>query len=186
MVKTLGLLYLPETDAFSIGITKREEIIYTISGILSVAASLYVPMGWILPVVMKFRMLVQELWLQGLDWDDHIEGKTRKKIDKCIENIHELRSISIPRWTENSYNSAIELIGFSDASIEGFAAVVYSRVKVSSGYLIWLVASKGRVTPLKIKANVVSNLCTNPKFELEGLVLLANIMANIVNSMENL
>jgi hypothetical protein len=135
---------------------------------------------------MKFRMLVQELWLQGLDWDDQIDGKTRKKIDKCIENIHELRSISIPRWTGNSYNSAIELIGFSDASKDGFAAVVYSRVKVSSGYLIRLVASKGRVTPLKTKANVESTLCTIPKFELEGLVLLANLMADIANSLENL
>jgi hypothetical protein len=37
--------WVPETDTFSIGITKPEEIIYTKKGILSVAASLYDPIG---------------------------------------------------------------------------------------------------------------------------------------------
>lgn len=46
------------------------------------------------------------------------------------------------------YESPGRMVGFCDASGDGYAAVIYSRVKVGEEYVARLPAAKGRVTPL--------------------------------------
>ncbi|XP_075162759.1 uncharacterized protein LOC142235390 [Haematobia irritans] len=38
--------------------------------VLSTVAQLFDPAGWIAPVVIRSKILMQQLWLEGLDWDD--------------------------------------------------------------------------------------------------------------------
>lgn len=40
----------------------------TQSKALSIAESLYGPIGWLPPIVMKLRVNIQGLWQEGLDW----------------------------------------------------------------------------------------------------------------------
>jgi hypothetical protein len=185
-VKTLGIVYCPATDNLRLNIKPLMPIQYTKRGLLSIAASVYDPIGWALPVVMLLRMLIQELWLEQLEWDEPISKNQRSKFDKCLNSYPLLQNIAIPRWTGSIKGSSIELIGFSDASKNGFAAVVYSRVATNCGIRVSLIGAKGRVTPLKTKANIDTKLCTIPKLELEGLVLLAELIQNIKGCFEAL
>lgn len=82
--------------------------------------------------------------------------------------------------------STIDLVGFSDASGSGYAAVIYSRMKTASGIATRLIASKGRVTPLKTKANMDSKLCTIPKFELDAVLLLTELYTEVMKSFSGL
>lgn len=185
-VKTLGLQYSQKEDAFSYKIRVPEKVTFTKRGLLSMAASIYDPIGWMLPVIMLLRMMIQGLWMQKLDWDDKIEETIVKKFQKIIDQLHRLREIRIPRWFGSSANAEMEIVGFSDASGDGCAAVVYSRIKMPNGILTRLIASKGRVTPLKTKANMDSKKYTIPKLELEALVLLADLYTEVKKSFAGL
>ena len=185
-VKTLGLLFNPNDDFFSFKVKEYPDVTYTKRGLLSIAASLYDPIGWILPVVMKFRILVQSLWQLTYDWDDKIDVKTQRKFEKSLASIAQLGEVQIPRWTGNTNKSSIHFIGFCDASQDAYAAVIYSRVQVKEGFQICLIASKGRVTPLKTKVNQESKVCTIPKLELEGIVLLMELYEDVSKNYTNL
>lgn len=65
----------------------------------------------------------------------------------------------------------VELIGFSDASLKAYAAVIYMRVWKNGTPHISLVTAKTRVAPI-IKV-------TLPKLELSAALLLAKLMATV-------
>lgn len=90
-----------------------------------------------------------------------------------------LRQVSIPRWTGMVKGAKYELIGFSDGSGDGYAAVIYGRIKSGAEFIVRLIAARGRVTPLKTKANIDSKLMTIPKIELEGLKLLCELYKQV-------
>lgn len=181
-IKTLGLHFNPEEDCFFFHIKQPKEIKYTKRGLLSVTASIYDTQGFLLPCIMKMRMEIQNLWQQNLGWDDEIGPESRKCFERIISTLTTLNTLRFPRWTGNDDPKKItELIGFSDASGNGYAAVIYSRVETNDGYTVRLIAAKGRVTPLKTKTN--ANLTTIPKMELESILLLANLYSEVKQSL---
>jgi hypothetical protein len=95
----------------------------------------------------------------------------KQEWEKQLNLIKNLKVCRIPRWIGGDCQR-IELIGFSDASINGFAAVVYARTLRNSERNVCLLAARGRVTPLKLKRKEKDQLLTIPKLELEGLLLL--------------
>lgn len=130
--------------------------------------SIYDVCGWALPVIMQLRMCVQSLWQQNLDWDEPIDEKTKAAFDQGLKTLTLLNELRIPRWTGSSTQNPTELIGFRDASGDGYAALIYSRVNTTNGWVTQLIAAKRRVTPLKTKAAAESMLCMILKMELEA------------------
>ena len=179
-VKTLGLMFYPGEDMFGYKIKELEKIKFTKRGLLSVAASLYDPIGWMIPVIVKLRLLIQSLWVNELGWDDNIDPITKQAFEKCLHNIKLLNEIKIPRWLHTTDNNIMELVGFCDASKVAYAAVIYSRILTKDGWAVTIIASKGRVTPLKTKKIIDLKLCTIPKLELEAILLLAELYSQII------
>lgn len=169
-------------DTYGLNIKEQSQFTYTKRGMLSAAQSIYDPIGWFLPLIMELRMYIQGLWKEKLDWDDALDEKQKLKFQKCLVGLPLLKTIKIPRWTGGSENSVMELIGFCDASGDGFAAVIYSRIKTPSGIQITLIASRGNVTPLKTKVNMESGLCTIPKMELQAIVLRTELYTTVKKS----
>lgn len=149
--KMLGLIFDANADTSSVNVKKPKNIIYTKRGLLSVCASIYDPLGWLLPVVMKPRMLLQGLWRNGYDWDDETNAEAIEQFDRCLHQIETLRTISIPRWTGEYPDNASEFVGFSDASGAGYGAVLYCRMQVGDTFHISLIAACGHVVPMKGK-----------------------------------
>ncbi|KAL7724362.1 hypothetical protein ACLKA6_005826 [Drosophila palustris] len=50
--------------------------------ILSTIARLFDPMGWLSPIVITAKMLMQVLWKTKLKWDDHVPTEVQKSWDK--------------------------------------------------------------------------------------------------------
>ena len=67
----------------------------TKKNIAAVAAKFYDPIGFISPVVVLFKLLLQDLCLSGADWDDTLEGQLRVKWDKLVGGLQNSRPLRL-------------------------------------------------------------------------------------------
>ncbi|XP_054282645.1 uncharacterized protein LOC128999903 [Macrosteles quadrilineatus] len=145
----LGLHWSPTTDSFSYHLdlpsgacTKRQ--------LLSNIARIYDPCGFLAPITMWCKCLMQLLWTQQLGWDEPISSDLADKWHSFVSELSEISQINIPRAFHFSESRSMELHGFSDASERGYAAVVYTRCLTSNNtVIVRQVIAKTRVAPLK-------------------------------------
>lgn len=174
----LGLHWSANSDCFSFHLdlppshaTKRQ--------ILSTIAKIYDPCGFLSPVTMWCKAFMQLLWSQGLSWDDPVPPDLAKQWQSFVSELRCLDSIHIPRAFNSSQAISIELHGFSDASLVGYAAVVYLRIERSDKTVhVRQIISKTRVAPLK--------QMTLPRLELCGAHLLAQLIAYCLSVLNEL
>lgn len=60
--KTLGVHWNPKTDTFKFKVTLEPKFKLTKRDIISDIAKLFDPLGWISPIIIKAKLLVQEIW----------------------------------------------------------------------------------------------------------------------------
>ncbi|XP_029169406.1 uncharacterized protein LOC114939309, partial [Nylanderia fulva] len=107
-------------------------------------------MGWLAPVVIRAKILIQSTWLQQLDWDAPLPAKDARHWQQLLDQLPLLRHIRVNRWlsTDNDH-SRLQLHGFADASERGYAAVVYLRTTERGKPSINLLMAKSKVAPVK-------------------------------------
>lgn len=171
----LGLYWNVKQDLFSFKMQIDEDDDnqqWTKRRILSKIGRLYDPNGFLGPVILRAKIIVQDLWREQIDWDEEIPFHTKEKWNKFNHELKSINKIFINRWMGTTEASQIELHGFCDASELGYGAIIYCRIKDSNNkYRITLLASKSRVAPLKIT--------TIPRLELCAANLLSELMATI-------
>lgn len=145
--------------------------------ILSKIAKLYDPNGYLGPITMAGKIIMQELWKNQLDWDDVVSGAIAHKWGVFNNDLKNIREISIPRWLGGTSTNKTQLHGFCDASNDGFGAVVYCRVGIAPPFQLRIIASRSRVAPLKTT--------TIPRLELCAANLLVDLMKIIINTLED-
>lgn len=177
-VKALGIHWFPSTDCFGFRLNFDINKPNTKRQLLSDSARLFDPLGWISPVIVRIKILYQTLWLQDLQWDDPLPAVVDKEWSKIKATLASIEDIRIPRWIVN-HNGAVQLHGFADASEAGYSAVVYARSKDDAGNVsVSLVASKTKVAPIQ--------QVSLPRLELNGAVLLVELMKQILESLDHL
>jgi len=120
-------------------------------------------------------MLMQEVWIHGLDWDERLPQELSKKVTKWFTELSMLSGIRIPRCLQVREMKSATLHAL-DASREAYSAVVYIRVKYCDGSLtVWLVASKTKVAPLQS--------ISIPLLELMGALLDIRLVKSVVNAL---
>ena len=71
--RTLGICWLPREDIFQFKLEDNfNDVKATKRNILSISSRLFDPLGLLCPIVTKAKMLLQELWILKLDWDESI------------------------------------------------------------------------------------------------------------------
>ncbi|KMQ84705.1 gag-pol protein [Lasius niger] len=65
----LGLLWSPTADCFTFAARLPAEDPVTKRSILAQTAQLFDPLGWLTPIVIYAKIIIQSAWLLGLDWD---------------------------------------------------------------------------------------------------------------------
>ncbi|XP_037806221.1 uncharacterized protein LOC119600196 [Lucilia sericata] len=175
-MKTLGIKWNALTDTFSYScfpIPHAEQI--TKRKILSSIASIFDPAGWITPIVIRAKMLMQELWLEGLQWDDEVNPEILNKWNKLLTDLSHIDSINIPRWLQYNIADVVQIHGFSDASKGAYCATVYLRCQSSSQVVFSnLIVAKSKVAPIQ-------PICL-PRLELCGAVLLSKLVKYVTES----
>lgn len=163
----LGLIWKPKEDYFCLKLNLAKEIILmriTKRVMLSEISRTFDPLGFISPVSIKGKLMIQKLWREGLKWDDNISNELENEYHTYREELLKLNSFFVERYANLTDNST-QIIGFSDASSKAMAAVVYSRWLENGMIKCNFLCSKTKVAPLKAQSI--------PKLELEAALLLS-------------
>ena len=161
-MKTLGVLWLAKEDVFTYRVNPPDEKFqFTKRNFLRKIAMLFDPMGFLAPYVIRAKILLQELWTSGLDWDDPLGQSQARQAKKWFEELTEVSDVRVPRCLQlTSHVETVTLHTFTDASRDAYAAVTYVRYQYKGGAVSTsLVASKTRVAPLSATSIPRLELC---------------------------
>ncbi|UYV84326.1 hypothetical protein LAZ67_X001851 [Cordylochernes scorpioides] len=176
-VKLLGILWDPTLDSFTIRVRPPDIQVYSKRSLLSLIARIYDPLGWMAPLVIIFKIMLQKLWAKGCNWDERLPECIQRQWTGIEGDINQLNIISIPRYIpcRNSILT-LELHGFCDSSEKAYAAVIYVKSCKHDGSIdISLIASKTKVAPIKA--------LSLPRLELCSALLLANLFVAVKESL---
>lgn len=127
--KFLGIKWHPATDDFGVSIPKKpfNVPITKRKNILSWIAQCFDPLGFLSPIIVTGKLLMQRIWTLKLDWDSVLTDQSLiNDWRKFANNLHLLETLKIPRFILNHKKSnRFELHGFADASLNAYAAVVH-------------------------------------------------------------
>lgn len=171
--KTLGISWQPSTDLFVFKSGDKLDVSqWTKRKILSEISKLFDPLGWLAPCIILSKLLMQDLWKLEIDWDEPVPELLNMKWLKLYEQLCSPISIQIPRWIGLSNNvQAVEVHGFSDASMLAYGAVVYLKIKQKDNTILcYLLSAKTKVAPIG------RNQITLARLELCGALLLARLL----------
>ena len=170
-VKTLGLLRNSETDKFTYSYeyqpANRPERI-TKRRFLKRIATIFDPLALTTPFTIRAKILLQEMWLAGCDWDDPVPDSLEEKAIRWFADLPELAQVYVPRCIRDSSNipTSTSLHVFADASEQAYSEASYIRHVYSDNSISCrLVSSKVPVQPaaidtteMKRQTNVHSHL----------------------------
>ncbi|KAL9976464.1 hypothetical protein ACROYT_G013771 [Oculina patagonica] len=177
--RTLGVQWDMETDDFKFRIMDEAKAPMR-RGILSVVSSMYDPLGFVAPIMLPAKSLLQSLCKQQYGWDEVISNADSIVWQGWLKELACLRTISVPRCFKPPGFGAVvnvQLHHFSDASEYGYGAVSYLRMVDDKGVIhCSFVLGKSRVTPLKV--------VSIPRLELTTAVVAVKLNCLIRNEIE--
>lgn len=175
--KTLGIKWNIKTDSFSFPqptIDIKQS--YTKREVLSAIARFFDPCGWLAPIIIQAKLIMQQVWVDKVGWDDGLVPLTCVAWQNFVKNCPDIQNVKIPRWIAYVPNSKIEIHGFCDSSEKAYAATIYIRIETQNCISCHLLVAKTRVAPLK-KLSL-------PRLELCGALLLATLASAILPSLK--
>ena len=170
--KALGVAWGSRADTMSTHVNLPVTYVSTKRGIVSDIARTFDVLVWLSPAILPMKLLYRDLWKAKLDWGDEVgqQFKVKERHKKWRDELHILSDVKLPRhYFSQKKPATVELHGFSDASMEAYAAVVFIRATYPTGSpSTQLVISKTKVTPPETR--------TMPQLELCGANLLAKLL----------
>ncbi|XP_045135132.1 uncharacterized protein LOC123518388 [Portunus trituberculatus] len=133
--RALGILWDLEEDelAVQVQIPKKPE---TKRGLLSMISSIYDPLGFLAPSVIRAKMIFQEECRRRTGWDEKLADKTMTAWRRWLTDLPYLTRIRVPRcYRHESTGSTtdVQLHHFSDASQHAYGVVSYLRMTNAEG-----------------------------------------------------
>ncbi|GBN75964.1 hypothetical protein AVEN_139256-1 [Araneus ventricosus] len=136
--------------------------------LLKSVAKFYDPLGLFAPTILVGKILFQDTWLSGVQWDEILPPNIAKQWNKWISELSSLNDTSIPRWIGLSPSSDYSLHIFCDSSERAFGAVLYIRIQEGKTTKVQLLCSRNRLSPLK--------RITLPRLELMACLIGARLL----------
>ncbi|KAK3726566.1 hypothetical protein QZH41_001952, partial [Actinostola sp. cb2023] len=177
--RALGVQWYVENDVFQFKIVIQDKPL-TRRGILSTVSSIYDPLGFIAPVVLTGKRILQELTRDKIDWDEPVPETLKIHWEKWKSSLPLLENLHIDRcYKPHNFGTlkSVELHHFSDASDKGYGQCSYLRLINNQDQVhCSFVMGKARVTPLKV--------FTIPRLELTAALLSAKVSSTLQRELE--
>lgn len=171
--KTLGLFWNSANDQLQYQVTLPEKSAHTKRVVLSQMSQIFDPLGIVGPVLIRGKIFMQQLWPEGVEWDQPLSDELIGAWGSYHQSLLELNTLRIPRnVTPGNASPIFDVAGFGDASELAYGACLYavSRDRRGEAHSL-LLCSKSRVAPLK-KISL-------PRLELEAALLLSQLLSSV-------
>ena len=147
-MKTFGIPWSYSEDYLQIG-----EINFTYvdesptkRGVLKVLAKIFNPLGLITSVTFFGKVFLQNLWKEGISWDESLPDILCNEWMEILHKLKPLLALKIPRFVGNvNISRQCELLVFCDASMKAYATAIYLRIEKQNTFCVNLVFSKMRL-----------------------------------------
>ena len=179
VIKTLGISWNSTEDLFTVTASPVSPDFQTTKrNVLSKVATIFDPLGFVCPYVIVAKILLQELWTRGYDWDDEVQDEIANKIRNWLEQLKSLKEVKISRCLRSPEPvKSKRIVTFVDASQQAYGAAVYIRCKYHNDAVTSrLIAAKNKVAPL--------TPMTVPRLELMGAILGLRLTQSLLTVLE--
>ncbi|XP_065075022.1 uncharacterized protein LOC135698818 [Ochlerotatus camptorhynchus] len=129
---------------------------------MSCVMSSFDPLGMLATFTTHGKMLIQDLWRSGSDWDQPIDDDCCDKWNRWITRLPEVENVKIPRYY------------FRRCIKTRTGAAAYFRVLTDEGPLCSLVMARSKVAPLK--------MLSIPRLELQAAVVGSRLMNSVIEA----
>lgn len=137
---------------------------------------LFDPLGLLSPFTVHGKVIIQQLWRSGCEWDEEIDERNWTSWKQWTDLLPAVEALRIPRCylgdASSSSIESIELHIFTDASEHAYGCVAYLRLVYRGVVRCSLIMSRAKVAPLKRQSI--------PRLELMAAVLGVRMSRNIV------
>nr|XP_034824254.1 uncharacterized protein LOC117982080 [Maniola hyperantus] len=137
ILKVLGLKWDPTSDTFLFEIKSLDQTC-TKRSILSELARIFDPLGFLSPVTIQAKSLIQRLWILGVGWDQTPPHEIIHAWSTHRIQLTQLSQLRVPRKLTRENARSYELHGFADSSEIAYGAVIYLRVTGENGQALIL------------------------------------------------
>ncbi|KAF1768839.1 hypothetical protein GCK72_000652 [Caenorhabditis remanei] len=177
-IKLLGYLWDTVKDTYTVKLATLLESHPTKRQVASRMAETFDPLGVLAPLLVSFKLLMRDLWDDGIDWKTKIPRSLLNRWEAIRHQFSE-SSISIPRMLRPSGKfKKSHLLVFSDASKDTYACAVYILYEYEGrDPVVGLLTAKSKIKPS------ACNTLTIPRLELLAIEIGARIAMTVVNAM---
>ncbi|XP_055523080.1 uncharacterized protein LOC129717248 [Wyeomyia smithii] len=140
--RVLGIVWEPVDDSFCFATASKTDFLRILNGVehatkravLSFVMAQFDPMGFLTPITVCGKMLVQDLWRNGCEWDARIDEVSFQKWLRWIQMMRNVGSFKLPRsyfgGAKSNEITNLQLHVFADASETAYGCVAYFRAIV--------------------------------------------------------
>ncbi|XP_060083210.1 uncharacterized protein LOC132562482 [Ylistrum balloti] len=150
--RSLGLLWDTEKDDFTFKVSSDAKP-YTKRGVLSTINSLYDPLGFASPVVLRGKLFMKDMLssAKNQDWDDPLPESLRREWESWVKSLTHLEDFRVPRkYSQVSFSKATgrDVHIFSDASKDATGSVAYLKLYSEDSVDVSFLLAKSEVAPV--------------------------------------
>ena len=177
--KVLGMVWdiTSDTLRFSCKQATSTPPLSTKREVLQETAKVFDPLSLLQPVTVAAKILIQELWKEGIDWDDPLPPSLDQKWRAVAKEIGDATKLEFPCCYFSSNvsvdSSDTELHVFADASQKAYGAAAY----LVRGNQSSLAMAKSRVAPTRKKL-------TLPELELMAALTAARLASYLQEQLQ--
>ncbi|XP_037930865.1 uncharacterized protein LOC119665702 [Teleopsis dalmanni] len=176
ITKALGMVWKPKSDLFCFQYEIPTHDIHTKRSVLSTVAKIFDLLGLLSPIIVRCKILIQEIWIQNLSWDETLPPKLLTSWLNIRDDLYFLNSINVPRYVFTDSEIKSEVHGFSDASQRAYGCCIYIRTRLNDTWNVTLLIAKSKVAPIKAQSL--------PRLELCAALLLSRTWNKVMSKVE--
>jgi len=129
---TFGLLWNPTNVQLQVKnnntqVQQTNSTASTKRRVQTTTASIFDPLGLLSPAVITYKIFLQKLWQDKLQWDELLPAHLQQEWNQLLQNIPKLSQLKINRKVISSNAVNIQLHGFCDSSERAYVACLYMR-----------------------------------------------------------
>nr|CDJ96867.1 Retrotransposon domain containing protein [Haemonchus contortus] len=170
--KVLGIRWNSLSDRFQVNCSISTDSHVSKRTVARAVASIYDPLGWLIPLTHKAKRFLQSLWKEGYGWDSTLSASHIQQWHNIIDGISGFEK-AIPRVVARGSSNQV-IATFADASLEAMAACLYLCDPPSTHLLM----ARERLPSLR-------TAMTMPKMELNAVTLATRLTETVVKELRS-